>query len=216
MPLLCESGSICYATTSFGCLDTQPSSRRNATGPANSGNRPSISGREPAREPGVWDSDRSCTSANAKPNQQGGGGGGPGGGGRHAVALAVVDLEAGLTWRPWGWWWRRNGRMFGPARIRGANIPSTFSAQALNLFNDIDYGRQSGSVERLIPGTTHMVPGTGLVSRQVLPTGFSRTGPAARRIFFQADIRVLIVELMQKYERPEHCAPAGLLQASVR
>ncbi len=64
----------------------------------------------------------------------------------------------------------------------------TFSAQALNLFNDIDYGQPSGSV---IPtangdGTYNAGPRFGQSFSLARGIFASPTSSAARRIFFQA------------------------------
>jgi hypothetical protein len=51
----------------------------------------------------------------------------------------------------------------------------TFSAQALNLFNDIDYGQPAGNVTSPNFGKSTSLAG-----------GIFSSGSAARRIFFQA------------------------------
>jgi hypothetical protein len=57
----------------------------------------------------------------------------------------------------------------------GRKYTLTFSAQALNLFNDIDYGTPVGNVNAPNFGQS-----TGLAG------GIFSSGSAARRIFFQA------------------------------
>jgi hypothetical protein len=57
----------------------------------------------------------------------------------------------------------------------GRKYSLNFSAQALNLFNDIDYGTPIGNVT---------APGFGKSSS--LAGGIFSSGAAARRIFFQA------------------------------
>ena len=71
----------------------------------------------------------------------------------------------------------------------GHKYSLTFSAQALNLFNDINYGTPNGSVvPTLIPGSTTYGPGsrfdksTSLAGQQFA----SPSGSASRRIFFMA------------------------------
>jgi hypothetical protein len=71
----------------------------------------------------------------------------------------------------------------------GHKYSLTFSAQALNLFNDIDLGTRSGAVAPTLDKTTGI---TGPGSRFDVSTGLaggvfaSPTGSAARRIFLQA------------------------------
>jgi hypothetical protein len=57
----------------------------------------------------------------------------------------------------------------------GRKYSLTFSAQALNIFNDIDYGTPAGDVAE---------PNFGKSSG--LAGGIFSSGSAARRIFFQA------------------------------
>lgn len=72
----------------------------------------------------------------------------------------------------------------------GRKYSLNFSAQALNLFNNIDYGQPSGSV---IPtpdtDANTTTPGTRFGHSLSLAKGIfaSPTSSAARRIFFQAE-----------------------------
>jgi len=71
----------------------------------------------------------------------------------------------------------------------GHKYSLTFSAQALNLFNDIDYGTPSGSVAPTFNKTTGITgPGSRFGQSTSLAGGIfaSPTGSAARRVFFQA------------------------------
>jgi hypothetical protein len=75
----------------------------------------------------------------------------------------------------------------------GHKYSLNFSAQALNLFNDIDYGTPSGSVApTFIPPTSGSLGTTGPGRRFGESTSLaggifaSPSGSAARRIFFQA------------------------------
>ena len=74
----------------------------------------------------------------------------------------------------------------------GHKYSLTFSAQALNLFNDIDYGTPTGSiVPALISGsgaTAQYGPGSRFDKSTSLAGGIfaSPTGSAARRVFLQA------------------------------
>jgi hypothetical protein len=67
----------------------------------------------------------------------------------------------------------RNGGMNGT----GHKYALTFSAQAMNIFNDVDYGTPNGTLGG--PSFNHS---TGLAR------GFFTTNAAARRVFVQAVI----------------------------
>ena len=62
----------------------------------------------------------------------------------------------------------------------GHKYSLNFNVQALNLFNDIDYGTPIGTV---IPGSTRFGQSTSLAG------GIFSSGAAARRIFFQASFQ---------------------------
>jgi hypothetical protein len=64
--------------------------------------------------------------------------------------------------------------MFSPTTT-GRKFNLTFSAQALNLFNDIDYGTPIGTVGSSEFGKSRSLQG-----------GIFSQGAAARRVFFQA------------------------------
>jgi hypothetical protein len=71
----------------------------------------------------------------------------------------------------------------------GHKYSLTFSAQALNLFNDINYGTPNGSVvPTLIPGSTIYGPGSRFDKSTSLASGqfASPSGSASRRIFIMA------------------------------
>jgi hypothetical protein len=71
----------------------------------------------------------------------------------------------------------------------GHKYSLTFSAQALNLFNDIDYGTPSGTLIPTLNTTTGLYgPGSRFDKSTSLAGGiFSGSGgAAARRVFFQA------------------------------
>jgi hypothetical protein len=93
----------------------------------------------------------------------GGGGGGRGGGG--------------------------GGRGGASAAGTGHKYSLNFSAQALNIFNDINYGQPSGNlIPTLNTGTGLYGPGSRFDKSTSLARGLgaSPTSSAARRIFFQA------------------------------
>lgn len=74
----------------------------------------------------------------------------------------------------------------------GHKYSLNFSAQALNLFNDIDYGTPSGAVAPTFVPTTGSLGTTGPGRRFGESTNLaggifaSPSGSAARRIFFMA------------------------------
>jgi hypothetical protein len=69
----------------------------------------------------------------------------------------------------------------------GHKYSLTFSAQALNLFNDIDYGTPVGSVIPTLNSTTGLYgPGPQFGKSTSLAGGIFSQGSAARRIFFNA------------------------------
>jgi hypothetical protein len=104
----------------------------------------------------------------------GGGGGGRGGGGGHG----------GFGGGP--------GGPGGPGGMGGGNSTGhkyslTFSAQALNLFNDIDKGTPNGTIiPTLDPSTGITGPGSQFAKSTNLAGGIFSQGSAARRIFVQA------------------------------
>ena len=78
------------------------------------------------------------------------------------------------------------GAMFGPTNT-GRKYTLTFSAQALNVFNNIDYGTPSGAVVPVYdPSSNEMTPGSRFGKSLNLNSGIFSSGSAARRIFFQA------------------------------
>jgi hypothetical protein len=71
----------------------------------------------------------------------------------------------------------------------GRKYSLTFSAQALNVFNDINLGTPSGSLVPTLDSTTGITgPGSRFDVSNHLASGLfaSPSGSAARRIFFQA------------------------------
>ena len=175
----CGSGSAEFVTTSFGCLDVNPQPGETVL-PANMGMSPAsvAVNLRVSRSFGIGPKTQGQNSPNSPNGQRPGGppmggmGGGPGGGG-------------GGGGRGGG------GGGFGPpAANTGHKYSLTFSAQALNLFNDINYGTPSGSVApTLLPGsTTEYGPGNRFEKSTSLAGGIfaSPSGSASRRIFFQA------------------------------
>ena len=79
--------------------------------------------------------------------------------------------------------------MGGPANTRKYSL--TFSAQALNLFNDIDYGTPIGTitapyVENSDGTSSSPSPVDDFGKSTSLQGGIFSQGSAARRVFFQA------------------------------
>jgi hypothetical protein len=72
----------------------------------------------------------------------------------------------------------------------GHKYSLTFSAQALNLFNNIDYGTPVGAVIPTPPPSTDptgpYTPGGDFGKSTSLANGIFSSGAAARRIFFNA------------------------------
>ena len=174
---LCTPDSTQYvAEPGYGCLDTQPVAgekliENNAgKGPAAVAVNLRISrsfGIGPKVEPKNGDGGGGPPGGGGGPGGGRGGGGGPGGG------FGPGGFGGGGG-RPPG--------MGGPVVTRKYNI--NFSAQALNLFNDIDYGTPIGTVTPpgdLAPGQISSFGKSTALQGQI----FSQ-GSAARRIFFQA------------------------------
>jgi hypothetical protein len=81
------------------------------------------------------------------------------------------------------------GGPFGGTSNTGRKYALSFSAQALNLFNDIDYGTPSGVVAPAWDSSTQITgPGSRFGKSTSLAGGMfaSPSGSAARRIFIQA------------------------------
>jgi hypothetical protein len=172
----CSSGSNQFVVTSFGCLDLNPQSGETLL-PANIGNSPAsvAVNLRVSRSFGIGPKLQSPNGANGAGGQrQGGPGGpmggygGPGGGGRGGGGGGGYGPQAANT---------------------GHKYSLTFSAQALNLFNDINYGTPLGSIDPAQIGTTNEYgPGPRFEKSTSLAGGIfaSPSGSASRRIFFQA------------------------------
>jgi hypothetical protein len=168
----CNSGSAEFVNTSFGCLDLTPQAGEALLTPNLLNSSASVAfNLRVSRAFGIGPKLQSQNSPNGQRpggpgGPMGGFGGGPGGGGR-------------------------GGGGYGPpAANTGHKYSLTFSAQALNLFNDIDYGTPSGSVvPTLLSGsTTNYGPGPRFQKATSLAGGIfaSPSGSASRRVFFQA------------------------------
>jgi len=173
---LCTSGSTrYYQTASFGCLDTQPDSTESplpvnaATGPAAVAFNLRVS-RSFGFGPKLVSANQNAGGGppGGGPPPGGGRGGGPGGG--PGGGLGPGGLGGGGR-GPGG-----PGGMFGGASSN-RKYTLNLSAQALNLFNNIDYGTPNGTV-----GSQEFGRSTSLAGGPFSAPG----GTAARRIFFQA------------------------------
>ena len=184
------TGSEQYVQTSFGCLDTIPQSGETLL-PVNDGFAPAsvAVNLRISRSWGIGPK----VAAPAGSNGPGGGPGGPGGPGGFG-GFGGPGGGGGGGGRGGG-----GGFGGGPGGGRGGGMSNTghkysltFSAQALNLFNDIDYGTPTGSiVPAPISGsgaTAQYGPGSRFDKSTSLAGGIfaSPSGSAARRIFLQA------------------------------
>jgi uncharacterized membrane protein YgcG len=161
-------------TTSYGSFDTVPQPGETII-PINMGNGPAAVavnlrvsrsfGIGPKLAPAASQDSGGGPPPGGPP--PGGGRGGPGGGGPGG-GFGPGSFGGGGGGRG------GPGGMFGGAST-GHKYSLTFSAQALNLFNDIDYGQPDGNVTSPNFGKSTSLAG-----------GIFSTGAAARRIFFQA------------------------------
>ena len=177
-----------YVSTSFGCLDTQPAANYTPLG-MNLGNGPSAVALNLrlSRAFGIGPRLESSNTGNGQGGGRGpgggpdGGGGGRGGqGGGPGGGLGPGGLSGGGG-PPRG--------MFGGGGT-GRKYSLSFSAQALNLFNNIDYGTPTGAVIPTYDSTVNATtPGANFGRSLSLAKGMfaSPTSSAARRIFFQAE-----------------------------
>jgi hypothetical protein len=165
----CTAAPSQYVQTPYGCLDSDPTSNETVI-PANVGNSPAsvavnlrIS-RGFGIGPKVASTDAQNNGGGPPPGGPPPGGGGRSGGGGGGGGFGGFGMGPG-------------GGRGGPGGMSGTGhkYSLTFSAQALNLFNDIDYGT---------PGGTLTSPSFNRSTS--LAGGVFSTGSAARRIFVQA------------------------------
>jgi hypothetical protein len=198
-PSFATSASIAsnVVQTSFGSFDTVPQQGETII-PNNLGNGPAAVAvnLRVSRSFGIGPKLASATGQNnaGGPPQGGGpggpGGGGPGGGGPRG---GMGGMGGGLG--PGGFGGGGGGRGGAGGGRGGASAANTghkyslnFSAQALNLFNDIDYGQPNGTVIPTLNTSTGLYgPGSRFDKSTTLARGMfaSPTSSAARRIFFQ-------------------------------
>ena len=179
----CTADSTQYQQTSYGCLDTNPIAGETIL-PYDKGNGPAAVAvnlrvsRSFGIGPKIGKTDGN-NGQNGPPPGDGppgggrGGGGGPGGGGPGRGGFGPGGFGGGGG-RPPG--------MGGPANTHKYSL--TFSAQALNLFNNIDYATPSGTVTP--PGSLPAGSQNFFGRSQGLQPGIFSQGTAPRRIFLQA------------------------------
>lgn len=174
-----------YVLTSFGCLDTVPQAGETIL-PSELGNGPAAVAvnLRMSRSFGIGPKVESPGGPSRNGSHGGGGFGGPFGGGFGG---------GGGGGRGGSGSFGGGGSGRGGMSNTGHKYSLTFSAQALNLFNDIDYGTPSGNVApTFIPPTTGTLGTTGPGSRFGRSTSLaggifaSPSDSAARRIFVQA------------------------------
>jgi Carboxypeptidase regulatory-like domain/TonB dependent receptor len=169
----CQSGSSEFVQTTYGCFDTTPASGYTPI-PVNLGNGPAAIAVN-LRVSKAFGIGPKLVSAIPQPEggpPPGGpppGGGGPGGGGRGGPGGGGGGGGGGFGGGPGG-----PGGM-GGGNSTGHRYSLTVSAQALNLFNDIDKGQPNGTIT---------APNFGKSTN--LAGGMFSQGSAARRIFVQA------------------------------
>ncbi len=182
----CTAPNPSYALTQFGCLDTEPASPgqtytpipiNEGTGPASVTVNLRIS-----RAFGIGPKLANATADGGPPpgGGPGGPGGGPGGGGGGRGG------GGGGGFGPGGFGGAGGPRGFGGPGT-GKKYSLTFSAQAQNLFNDINYGTPLGSViPTLDPSTGLYGPGAQFGKSTSLAGGAFSQSSAARVIRFSA------------------------------
>jgi len=173
-PSACTPPTARYIPTTFGCLDSQPAAGETIV-PINLGNGPAAVALNLRISRGVGFGPKLATTAsqdNGGGPPQGGGRGGPGGG------FGGFGMGGGGRGGP--------GGGMGGGNTTGRKYSLTFSVQALNLFNDIDYGTPTGTIVPTLDKSTGLYgPGHQFERSTNLASGIFSTGSAARRVFAQ-------------------------------
>ena len=167
-----------YVSTALGYFNVQPTAADTLI-PVNMGNGPAAVALNLRISRGFGIGPKLASASNTDGGggpPPGGGRGGPGGGGPGG-GLGPGGLGGGGG----------GGRgMFGSTST-GRKYSLNFSVQALNLFNDIDYGTPSGTIVPTADKTTGAYGAGSQFDRSTsLAGGIFSTGSAARRIFAQA------------------------------
>jgi len=176
----CSAESTQYFQTSDGCFNIIPQPGETIV-PGNLGHGPAgvAFNLRVSRAFGVGPKRESAANNNANPNGPGGpggpggpppGGGGPGGGGRGGYGGHGGGGGFGGGFGGGGM-----GGGFGGGGTNNRKYAINFSVQALNLFNNVNYGQPIGTVNS---------PRFGESTN--LAFGMFSSGAASRRIFFQA------------------------------
>jgi hypothetical protein len=168
---LCTANSSRYVDTSYGCFDTTPANGYTPI-PVNLGNGPAAVAvnLRVSRSFGIGPK---LASASTQDNGGGPPPGGPPPGGGHG---GPGGPGGGIAFGPGGF--GSSGRVHAGAAgaaSAGRKYTLTFNAQALNLFNNVNYGTPGGTV-----GAPNFNRSTSLAG------GIFSTNAASRRIFFQA------------------------------
>jgi hypothetical protein len=182
----CTASTGRYVATSLGCFDTQPTAGEQLA-LINLGNGPAAVAvnLRISRAIGIGPKLASANQADGGPPQGGpppggggpGGGGGGGRGGPPGGGLGPGGLGGGGGRGPGG---------MGGAVSTGHKYSLNFSVQALNVFNNIDFGTPNGTLTTVIDATSGAVaPGAQFGKSTNLAGGIFSTGSAARRIFGQ-------------------------------
>jgi hypothetical protein len=177
-----------YVQTSFGCLDTIPNSSETlipvnlGMGPAalavnlrisrGFGIGPKLASTTPSQDnAGGPPPGGPPPGGGPGPSGRGGPGGGPGGGGGFRGGGLGFGMGGGM----------------GGGISSGHKYTLTFSAQALNLLNDISRGQPNGTIIPTLNTSTGLTgPGSQFGVSNSLAYGMFSQGSAARRIFVQA------------------------------
>jgi hypothetical protein len=175
----CQSGSREFVQTTFGCFDLTPANGVTPI-PANLGTGPAAVAvnLRIGRTFGLGPKLTTANNAGGPPPPDGGGRGG----GRGGPGGGFGGFGGGGGGGRGG-----PGGMFGGATA-DRKYSLNFSVQALNLFNDIDYGTPSGVLIPTAPaaGSTAWGPGPRFDKSNTLAGQIFSSGAAARRIFVMA------------------------------
>jgi hypothetical protein len=197
-PAYASSSSACsttsstvsqYVQTAFGCLDTQPNSSETLL-PVNLGTGPAAVAFSMRVSRGFGIGPRLASATPSQDNAGGpppGGpppGGGPGGGGGRGGPGGGGGGGRGGGGGGGGFGMGGGG---GGGMSSGHKYTLTFSAQAINLFNDISRGQPNGTIIPTLNTSTGLTgPGSQFGVSNNLAFGMYSQGSAARRVFVQA------------------------------
>ncbi len=171
----CASSTGRYVSTSLGCFDTQPAYGSQLV-PINLGNSPASVAFNLRISRAIGLGPKLQPNAGPQGGPPGGPRGGPRGGRGPGGGLGPGGLSGGGGPPP--------GMFSGGPINRKYSL--NFTVQALNIFNDINYGTPVGMLTPTVNPTTGAVtPGSQFGKSANLAGGIFSTGSAARRIFAQ-------------------------------